>query len=237
MSAVSAEQPDLWDQFPRLAETCHQPPDVQRACRGVSTQSWSGSRAGNICNMCLDCQMGYPLPQRRSLRMRMKRDTPRKKSSSERININRFWNEMEEFLDKLENDNFITTTFDCDEEIESVFSARYSAKVISEDEDDNVSCYCSRSSCYSSRAESVSSNSSTPGQLSQDIEDDQYQYPLLYYTSNHSALPLPPGSNNRLPLPPIPLFSYLPLPPSMHSTRDMLYLMDRMDIDKLDTLV
>jgi hypothetical protein len=168
--------------------------------------------------------------------MRMKKTTPRKRSSSERININRIWNEMEEFRDKLDNEKTgreaVNTTPDCDREVESVFSFTYSTKDMTEedDEDDDLSCYCSGSSCFSSRSVSVSSNYSTQVNISQDSQD--FNIPFHH---PFSILPLTTGSDHKLP--PSPGSNILPLPPSIQSTKAMLDLMARLKISKLNTLV
>ena len=179
--------------------------------------------------------------------MRMKKTTPRKRSSSERININRFWNEMEEFRDKLGNEKAVKTTHDFDREVETVFSSMQTTKDTSEGEDkeddddldDDLSCYCSGSSCYFSRSVSVSSNYSSQVNLSQDTDHERLSPTFLNIPFHHpySIIPLPPGSDHKHPLLPSPSPENLPLPPSIQSTKAMLDLMARLKISKLNTLV
>ena len=160
--------------------------------------------------------------------MRMKPATPRKLTSSDRININRFWNEMEEFRDGLESDKTareaINTTQDCDEEAESVLSSTKATQdSFEEEEDDNLSCYCSGSSCTSSRSASVSSSYSM-----RDTPPHGLHLPVVG-VNNHSRLPLPPD---------FPIHSTsLPRPPSIPNTKVMLDLLDRLRVSSLNTLV
>ena len=173
--------------------------------------------------MCLECQQIFPLPGRRSLRRRMKRSTQRKKSSAERININRFWNEMEDFLDRFESEKFLTTTQFEDYETESDI---ISIKDIFYDDDD-LSCYCSVSSYNTSRSESVMSDSSNYGQYYQGTVLEERSFSPI----TKDNLPLPPDSSERLPPP------CLPLPPASSSTRVVLDLMTRNLMPRLNTLV
>ena len=52
--------------------------------------------------MCSSCKEIFPLPSRREFRRRMKHSTIRKMTAVQRIEINRFWNELEDIFDKLE---------------------------------------------------------------------------------------------------------------------------------------
>jgi hypothetical protein len=72
--------------------------------------------------MCSDCDSpttDYPLPPRRERRRSMKKMTSRKVSSQDRININRFWNEMEDFYSR-QQDELAACTWSCDREVEAV---------------------------------------------------------------------------------------------------------------------
>ena len=53
--------------------------------------------------MCADCGDSYPVPARREYRRRMKHLTVRKITAVQRIEINRFWNELEDIFDRLED--------------------------------------------------------------------------------------------------------------------------------------
>ena len=72
---------------------------------------------------------------RRQFRVTMKPRTPRKATASQRIEINRFWNELEEILDRLEDiklqyavdtneeaENILNEAVECDREVETAFS-------------------------------------------------------------------------------------------------------------------
>ena len=99
-------------------------------------------------------QAYYPLPARRNLRTNMKRITARKSTAVQRIEMNRFWNEMEEIFDRLEDreemegktmeeaENLLNESLECDREVESAFQSSCSLNCWCE-KDDNVSGYSS----------------------------------------------------------------------------------------------
>ena len=53
--------------------------------------------------MCQSCLSDYPVPARREYRRRMKHLTIRKMTAVQRIEINRFWNELEVIFDRIED--------------------------------------------------------------------------------------------------------------------------------------
>ena len=82
--------------------------------------------------MCSSCEEIFPLPSRREFRRRMKHSTIRKMTAVQRIEINRFWNELEDIFDKLEEkkvddeystleeaENILNETAECDNEVEA----------------------------------------------------------------------------------------------------------------------
>ena len=82
----------------------------------------------------------------------MKKMTLRKMSSQDRININKFWNEMEEFYSRQERS---ADVWDCDKEVEEVMS-----RVVCDQEEvesNGSSCYSSANSSFSSGSSSISS--------------------------------------------------------------------------------
>merc|ERR1712045_786441 len=92
----------------------------------------------------------YPVPARREFRTRMKRQTLRKQTAVQRIEMNRFWNELEEIFDRLEErekveaktieeaENILNESLECDREVESAFQSSCWS-----DQEDNVSGYSS----------------------------------------------------------------------------------------------
>ena len=130
--------------------------------------------------MCCECETAaYPLPPRRERRRRMKRETSRKHSAQDRINMNRFWNEMEEFYSRQQEEK--TEEWRCDWEVEQAMM------VVSlvdpgrrEEEEDRISCYSSASSSFSG---SISSTPSSPNKL----------FSPLDMTSEVPSLPMPPS--------------------------------------------
>merc|ERR1719483_1250179 len=76
-------------------------------------------------------------------------------TAGDRINMNKFWNEMEDFYDRWNSQTKLNTTADCDIEVERVLNYAGTVPVLTNDnEEDDVSCYCSGSS--SSRSPSPS---------------------------------------------------------------------------------
>merc|ERR1712130_61041 len=95
---------------------------------GDSITDYLGRRS---CKMCSSCQERFPIPTRRELRKRMKHSTMRKITSVQRIEINRFWNELEDIFEKIEDkkvddkysysleeaENIMNETVECDNEV------------------------------------------------------------------------------------------------------------------------
>ena len=88
----------------------------------------------------------------------MKRTTSRKHSAQDRINMNRFWNEMEEFYSRQHEEK--VEEWRCDQEVEqAMMMVRLGDHGSLEEEEDRISCYSSASSSFS---ESISSTPSSP---------------------------------------------------------------------------
>ena len=91
----------------------------------------------------------------------MKRETSRKHSAQDRINMNRFWNEMEEFYSRQQEEK--TEEWRCDWEVEQAMMVlRLVDPGRQEEESDRISCYSSASSSFSG---SISSSPSSPNNL------------------------------------------------------------------------
>merc|ERR1711874_944438 len=105
-------------------------------------------------SLCCCHHTAFPLPARRDLRTNMKRITARKTTAVQRIEMNRFWNEMEEIFDRLEDreevegktreevENILNESLECDREVETAFQSSCSLNCWCE-KDDNVSGYSS----------------------------------------------------------------------------------------------
>eukprot|EP00090_Calanus_glacialis_P005503 TRINITY_DN14263_c0_g1_i2.p1 TRINITY_DN14263_c0_g1~~TRINITY_DN14263_c0_g1_i2.p1 ORF type:complete len:184 (+),score=54.62 TRINITY_DN14263_c0_g1_i2:34-585(+) len=166
-----------------------------------------------MCSSCEDC---YPVPVRREYRRRMKHLTVRKMTAVQRIEINRFWNELEDIFDRLEDvraeyecstieeaENILNETAECDDEVEAAFTTyvdeddtclcKQSASVTSYEED-NVSCYCSETSSHGGR--SSSQLSLEDGYISFHSQDS-FQ---LYQSKYQKPLPLPPSFQQTKPM-------------------------------------
>merc|ERR1712080_263941 len=105
----------------------------------------------------------------------MKRETSRKQSAQDRINMNRFWNEMEEFYSRQQEEK--TEEWRCDWEVEHAMMV---VRLVDpgEEESDRISCYSSASSSFS---ESISSSQSSPSS------------PLPVPSEVLPCLPMPPS--------------------------------------------
>ena len=152
--------------------------------------------------MCKDCEYSvYPLPTRRSYRTLMKNTTKRKLSSTTRINVNKFWNQLEDFNTRREEELRDMETIECNLEVEKVF--QNDSGIFLDESDDELSYHSAAgsvdSSCY------CSATSSSPSPVS------FYSYPL---PSPPPALPRPPKS--------------LPLPPSFNQTKPLIQLMENL---------
>ena len=75
-----------------------------------------------MCKHCYNLEY-YPLPQRRSFSRPLKHISRRKATAATRINVNRFWNEMEEFNERRTEEYLDLDTYTCDLEVQEVFVA------------------------------------------------------------------------------------------------------------------
>ena len=139
----------------------------------------------------------------------MKHLTMRKMTAVQRIEINRFWNELEDIFDRIEDvkaseistteeaQNRLNETVECDNEVEAAFDNFVAEDILclcdqdkSRHEEDTVSCYGSETSSHGGRSSS---------QLSLLDHQDSYlsfrsQDDFLSYQSKHQKpLPLPPS--------------------------------------------
>ena len=137
-----------------------------------------------MCGEC-DNETYFPLPQRRSYRTSMKYISLRKRSAASRINMNQFWNQLEEFSTRREEETVDLETLQCDEEVELVFRLEQEDMEELSDEE-YFSAGSADSSCYCS----VSSGSNSP------------LLPLFPSSSSSQtkSLPLPPSFNQTKPL-------------------------------------
>ena len=151
----------------------------------------------------------YPVPARREFRTRMKRQTLRKQTAVQRIEMNRFWNELEEVFDRLEDvragakvdnieeaENVLNETLECDREVETLFASglshQYSSwceKPHDKDDDGDVSGY---SSNFEDEDEEEYEGSA--------LEDDSLlTSPCSYFSFEADLeLPLPPPLDKTL---------------------------------------
>ncbi len=271
--------------------------------------------------MCGNCGYNgeepyYPLPaRRRSYRRTMKPMPPRKRSAAARISVNTFWNQLEEFQDRLAatrtppavpvdvapEDQHDLDTLECDREVEAVFvhsdggqrwyvEEEAEEELMPEEGDVGESSVSSSSSCYCTACSSTPSpvlaartrraKPATPALLERDpVHQDEEALPPLVAPpaygrqSRQSALvgqrvhafpaagsplpplvrimPLPPShvltrerfppapatTRDSFPPPPAIMLEKMPLPPTMHQTRALIGLMDRMDCFRLSTAV
>ena len=147
------------------------------------------------------CQAYYPLPARRNLRTNMKRITARKTTAVQRIEMNRFWNEMEEIFDRLEDreevegktmeevENILNESLECDREVETAFQSSCSLNCWCE-KDDNVSG-------YSSYLEDEEEEEEDCG-VSPDVNNDSLLSSPTYISYSDLPLPSPPTINQTL---------------------------------------
>ena len=154
--------------------------------------------------MCLSCGDSYPVPIKRDFRRKMKHSTLRKMTAMQRIEMNRFWNELEEISNRLEEvrvdyddecstieeaQNVLNETFECDNEVEAAFATCVTnadfcwCKKDERREEENESSYWSDTS-FDERCSS--------GDVSED--DEGYQSFLSEKSSSeYHNLPLPPS--------------------------------------------
>ena len=112
----------------------------------------------------------------------MKKMTLRKMSSQDRINMNRFWNEMEDFYSRQEEegreDGWGSS---CDREVEKVMGRLHSQE--QQEEEEATSCYSSlHSSSYSSLRSSCSSPLDSPPGPYSPLPQPLPQPPSLLHT-------------------------------------------------------
>ena len=160
----------------------------------------------SVCYCHQDChqdclQAYYPLPARRNLRTNMKRMTARKSTAVQRIEMNRFWNEMEEIFDRLEDreevegrtreevENILNESLECDREVESAFQSSCSLSCWCEKDDNNVSGYSSYLEDEEEEDESC---------VSPDVNNDSLLASPTYISYSDLPLPSPPTINQTM---------------------------------------
>ena len=153
-------------------------------------------------SLCCCHHTAFPLPARRDLRTNMKRITPRKVTAVQRIEMNRFWNEMEEIFDRLEArehsevktieeaENILNESLECDREVESAFQSCWWEK------DDNVSGYSSDLE----DEEDEEDEEDDCGSLSPDVNNDSLLASPTYISYDDLPLPLPPNMKQTISL-------------------------------------
>ena len=162
----------------------------------------------------------YPVPARREFRTTMKRQTLRKQTAVQRIEMNRFWNELEEVFDRLEDvraeakvenveeaENVLNETLECDREVETLFASGLSHQ---------YSCWCEKPHDKDDDGD-VSGYSSN----FEDEEEDEYEGSVL--------------EDDSLLTSPCSYFSYeadleLPLPPPLDKTLSSLRHLSLLEI-------
>ena len=147
--------------------------------------------------MCRECdnQAFYPLPPRRSYRQPMKHMSERKRSAASRINMNQFWNQLEEFSMRREENTVDLDTLQCDEEVEMVFRLEQEDRQELSDHEEYFSAASTDSSCYCS----VNSEHNSPL-----FFPPSPQQPKSFLSSidqqQTRSLPLPPSFKQSRPL-------------------------------------
>ena len=154
----------------------------------------------------------FPVPAKRDFRTRMKRQTPRKQTAGQRIAMNRFWNELEEVFNRLEDvrleagvetleeaENVLNETLECDREVETLLAGGLSLQnscwcqkgevILDKEEDDgDVSGYSSHFEDEEEEEEDEESGA----------EDDSLLTSPCSYFSFEADLPLPPPLDQTL---------------------------------------
>ena len=178
-----------------------------RVCAGSPGRAYlqslhcrASERQHSMETLCY-CQAYYPLPARRNLRTNMKRITARKSTAVQRIEMNRFWNEMEEIFDRLEDreemegktreeaENLLNESLECDREVESAFQSSCSLNCWCE-KDDNVSGY---SSDLEEEEEEEDEDCCSP-----DVKNDSLLASPTYISYSDLPLPSPPTINQTM---------------------------------------
>ena len=194
--------------------------DVEAVSRALHLLLVSVSRRIIFIIMCSSCGDSYPIPVRRDFRRRMKHLTRRKTTAVQRIEMNRFWNELEEISYRLEEarieyeeqyctieeaQNKLNETFEWDNEVEAAFANG----VVHDNE-----CWCKQhtegveeeneSSYWSDDDDDGSSDTS---------DDDDFDEDDGYVSFNNDD----------------EVFShtFLPHPPSLKDTRKLLAMLER----------
>ena len=174
-----------------------------------------------MCKYC-DKMEYYPLPVRRSFSKTLKHVTARKQTSITRINMNKFWNEMEEFNDRRTEEYLDLDTYHCDLEVEEVFVSNKELVNPADWEQD---------SAYNSF-----NNSCTPESLC-DCSIDTSASPD-YAVESPEPSPIPSYQQYDLPSPPAsPVCANLPSPPSFSRTKHFLDMVNSMNSFSLCTAV
>ena len=132
----------------------------------------------------------------------MKRMTARKSTAVQRIEMNRFWNEMEEIFDRLEDreevegrtreelENILNESLECDREVETAFQSSCSPDCWCEKDDNNVSGY---SSYLEDEEEEEEEDCVSP-----DVNNDSLLASPTYISYSDLPLPSPPTINQTM---------------------------------------
>ncbi len=175
-----------------------------------------------MCKHCYNLEY-YPLPQRRSFSRPLKHISRRKATAATRINVNRFWNEMEEFNERRTEEYLDLDTYTCDLEVQEVFVAA-SSKLAGSQQDD-----WEQDSAYDSFNSSCSPDSLCECSVASPLVPSPAESPV--HPSYHQFdLPSPPPSM------PAEDFS-LPSPPSFTRTKHFLDMINSMSSFSLCTAV
>ena len=136
----------------------------------------------------------------------MKKLTPRKLTAVQRIEMNRFWNELEDIFNRLDDinvehkvdcieeaENILNETIECDKEVESAFA----------NGSNTISCWCQKSI-------SDGDVSGYGSNLDEDDDDDEYDSSPNSPSDQDDSLLTSPNSYVS--------FDDLPLPPAFDKT-------------------
>ena len=148
-----------------------------------------------------DCQTSYyfPLPVRRNFRTNMKRITARKSTAVQRIEMNRFWNEMEEIFDRLEDrmeaegktreeaENILNESLECDREVETAFQSSCS-----------LDCWCEKDDNVSGYSSDLQDDEEEDDCVSPDVKNDSLLSSPTYISYSDLPLPSPPTINQTM---------------------------------------
>ena len=171
----------------------------------------SGETSPDTAMLALPCDCDhYPLPARPDFRTTMKRQTRRKLTAVQRIEMNRFWNELEDIFDRLDDikvehkvdsieeaENILNETIECDKEVESAFINGLNH---------GPACWCEKHGDEDEDDDDVSGYSS---HFEDDEDDESVSSPSSHLDQDDSLLTSPSGYIS---------FDDLPLPPSFDKT-------------------